>query len=82
MRKRLKRLKTDKDIVILPTDKGRVTVVMGKTDYYDKTDALVINKQTYKVLKRAPTPALKRKLNSKLLTSRKLTLLTFNATTD
>ncbi|KAL9978029.1 hypothetical protein ACROYT_G015506 [Oculina patagonica] len=39
-------------------DKGRVTVVMDKTDYYDKMDALVNDKQTYEVLKRDPTPAL------------------------
>ena len=31
--KALKRLKTDEDIVILPVDKGRVTVLMDKTDY-------------------------------------------------
>ena len=31
----------DEDIVILPADKGRVTVVMDKTDYHDKMDALV-----------------------------------------
>ena len=37
----LKRLRNDKDIVILPADKGRVTVVMDKTDYHDKMDALV-----------------------------------------
>ena len=35
-RQELKRLKTDKDIVILPADKGRVTVVMDRTDYHDK----------------------------------------------
>ena len=40
-RQALKRLKTDENIVILPADKGRVTVVMDKTDYYDKMDALV-----------------------------------------
>ena len=34
----LKRLKTDEDIVIPLADKGRVTVVMDKTDYYDKMD--------------------------------------------
>ena len=34
--KALKRLKTDENIVILPADKGRVTVVMDKTDYNDK----------------------------------------------
>ena len=32
-RQALKRLKTDEDIVILSADKGRVTVVMDKTDY-------------------------------------------------
>ena len=70
-RQALKRLKTDENIVILPADKGRVTVVMDKTDYYDKMDALVNEKQTYQVLKRDPTPALQRKLNSKLLDLKK-----------
>ena len=54
----LKRLRNDKDIVILLADKGRVTVVMDKTDYHDKMDALVNDKQTYEELKRDPTPAL------------------------
>ena len=43
-RQALKRLKTDENIVILPADKGRVTVVMDKTDYYDKMDTLVNDK--------------------------------------
>jgi len=67
----LKRLKNDKNIVILPADKGRVTVVMDKTDYFDKMDALVKDKQTYEELKRDPTPALQRKLNSKIFTLKK-----------
>ena len=67
----LKRPKNDQNIVILPADKGRVTVVMDKTDYYDKMDALVNDKQTYEELKRDLTPALQRKLNSKLLTLKK-----------
>ena len=66
-RQGLKRLKTDENIVILPADKGRVTVVVDKTDYYDKMDTLVNDKQTYEELKRDPTPTLQRKLNSKLL---------------
>ena len=66
-RQALKRLETDENIVILPADKGRVTVVMDKTDYYDKMDTLVNDKQTYEELKRDPTPTLQRKLNSKLL---------------
>ena len=44
---------------------------MDKTDYYDKVDALVNDKQTYELLKRDPTPALQRKLNNKLLTLKK-----------
>ena len=67
----LKRLKNDNDIVILPADKGRVTVVMDKTDYFDKMDALVNDKQTYEKLKRDPTPSLQRKLNNKILTLKK-----------
>ncbi|PFX13167.1 RNA-directed DNA polymerase from mobile element jockey [Stylophora pistillata] len=67
----LKRLRNDENIVILPADKGRVTVVMDKTDYHDKMDALVNDKRTYEELKRDPTPALQRKLNSKLLTLKK-----------
>ena len=70
-RQALKRLKTDENIVILPADKGRVAVVMDKTDYYDKMDALVNDKQTYQVLKRDQTPALQRKRNSKLLDLKK-----------
>jgi len=40
---------------------------MDKTDYYDKMDALVNDKQTYEALKQDPKPALRRKLNSRLL---------------
>ena len=64
----LRRLRNDKDIVILPADKGRVTVVMDKKDY---TDSLVNDKQTYEPLKRDPTPALQRRLNGKLLDLKK-----------
>ena len=70
-RQALNRLKTDENIVILPADKGRVTAVMDKTDYYDKMVTLVNDKQTYEELKRDPTPTLQRKLNSKLLDLKK-----------
>ena len=75
--KAIKRLKTDENIVILPADKGLVSVVMDKTDYNDKMDALVNDKQTYEVLKRDPTPALPRKLNNKLLTLKKTETIDF-----
>ena len=75
--KALKRLKTDENIVILPADKGRVTVVMDKTDYNDKMDSLVNDKQTYEVLKRDPPPSLQRKRNNKLLTLKKTDKIDF-----
>ena len=78
----LRRLRNDKDIVILPADKGRVTVVMDKKDYTDKMDSLVNDKQTYEPLKRDPTPALQRRLNGKLLDLKRQRLLTFSYTTD
>ena len=74
-RQALKQLKTDENIVILSADKVRVTVVMDKTDYYDKMDTLVNDKQTYEELKRDPTPSLQRKLNSKLLDLKKTNVL-------
>ena len=43
--KALKRLKTDEDIVILPLDES-ATVLIDKTDYNDKMNALVNDKQT------------------------------------
>ena len=66
--KALKRLKTDENIVILPVDEGRVTVVRNTTDYNYKMDALVNDKQTrpYAALKRDPRPALQRNLNNEL----------------
>ena len=75
--KQLQRLKTDKNMVILPADKGRVTVVMDKTDYNDKMDSLVNDKQTYEVLKRDTTPALQRKLTNILLTLKKTDKIDF-----
>ena len=62
----LRRLRSDKDIVILPADKGPVPVVMDKKDYTGKMD-----KQTCEPMKRDPTPALQRRLNGKLLDLKK-----------
>ena len=64
----LKRLKNDDNIVIQPADTGRVTVVMDKTDYFDKMDALVSDKQTYEELKRDLTPTLLRNKPKLVLT--------------
>ena len=81
-RQALKRLKTDENIVILPADKGRVTVVMDKTDYYDKMDHLLTTNRPTKYLNETRRQHFNANLTANYFTSRKLTLLTFNATTD
>ena len=50
----LKSLKRDKDIVILPADKGNATVVMDRTKYDEKMGTL-IDTPTYKKLSKDPT---------------------------
>ena len=77
----LKRLKND-NIVILPADKGRVTVVMDKTDYFDKMDALVNDKQLTKNLNATRRQHFNVNLTAKYLRLRRLTLLTLNASID
>ena len=62
----LKQLKPDENIVILPTDKWRLTDRLER-----EMDALVDDEQTYEELKRDPTLATQRKLNNKLLILKK-----------
>ena len=39
-------LKKDDSIMILPADKGRMTVVMNKDDYYEKCNELLRDEKT------------------------------------
>ena len=50
----------DKSILILPTDKGRVTFVMDKEEYEVKD--LLADERTYETLRKDPTPEYKDKL--------------------
>ncbi len=49
-RQALKDLKNDDDIIILPTDKGRMTVVMDYSDYTNKAKELINDTNTYQHL--------------------------------
>jgi hypothetical protein len=40
----------DEDIVIIPADKGRMTVVMDKSDYTNKAKTLINDTNTYQPL--------------------------------
>ena len=48
-------LRKDKDIVVLPADKGQSTVVLDKVDYDKKVMTLLENRDTYKVIMKDPT---------------------------
>src|SRR5690606_30552621 len=54
-------------IVILPSDKGKNTVVMNKSDYTAKCVDLLKDDTTYEQQKTDTTPAIERKMNSILL---------------
>nr|VZI13350.1 unnamed protein product [Spirometra erinaceieuropaei] len=43
----LKKLRADTSIVVLPADKGRSTVVLDKTDYIQKANNLLDDRQAY-----------------------------------
>ena len=49
------KLKKDDTIIVLPADKGRVTVVIKKEDYLEKCTSLLKDERTYLKMKRDPT---------------------------
>ena len=53
--KAIKDLQNDDDIIILPADKGRMTVIMNKSDYIDKANALLKDTNTYQPLDTDPS---------------------------
>ncbi|XP_051781539.1 uncharacterized protein LOC127527292 [Erpetoichthys calabaricus] len=61
-RKALTALSKDNNIIILPADKGRCTVVLNQTDYHEKILSLLSDKNTYEPLKRDPGSGYKKKV--------------------
>uniref|UniRef100_A0A3P9IR28 Uncharacterized protein n=1 Tax=Oryzias latipes TaxID=8090 RepID=A0A3P9IR28_ORYLA len=57
-------LKNNREITILPADKGRTTVIMDTEQYEKQMDEMLQDRNTYEVLKRDPTEAKKRKLKT------------------
>ena len=67
----LQELRKDKDIIILPADKGRATVVLDRTEYEEKIGKLLSDQKTYELLKKDPTTTVKNKLINQLKTWKK-----------
>jgi hypothetical protein len=61
-------LKSDENILILPADKGRATVVLNKTSYQEKAYELLNDNNTYNNIKKDPTAKYKSKLVDQLKT--------------
>ncbi|BHF80532.1 hypothetical protein SprV_0702366000 [Sparganum proliferum] len=61
--KALRELKADTEIVILPADKGRSTVILDKVDYRHKALLLLNDRQSYKVSDAASLKSLVAKVN-------------------
>ncbi|XP_066267585.1 uncharacterized protein [Branchiostoma lanceolatum] len=58
----LKELRKDKNVLILPADKGKATVLMDRTDYEEKVSVMLADMKTYEKLPTDPTQKYKRKL--------------------
>ncbi|XP_072030398.1 uncharacterized protein [Amphiura filiformis] len=58
----LRDLKAEKSILILPSDKGRCSVVMDKSDYESKVHAMLDDDKTYAKLNKDPTAKYKSEL--------------------
>ena len=63
-RKAIKDLKKADDIIILPADKGKATVVLDKDEYQRKVNSMLEDTKTYERLPEDPTTKYKRKLVS------------------
>ncbi|XP_072025352.1 uncharacterized protein [Amphiura filiformis] len=65
-REAIRTLGKDEDIIILPADKGRCTVVLDKPEYHEKVCKLLSDTKTYELLKRDPTSGYRKKVIDKL----------------
>ncbi|BHF74871.1 hypothetical protein SprV_0501795900 [Sparganum proliferum] len=63
----LRELKADKDLVIVPADKGRSTSVLDRKDYLQKAKGLLEDRQFYVPCATNPVKALTREINVTLL---------------
>ena len=61
-RKAIEDLRKDDNIMILPADKDRTSVVTDKQGYLDKCNFMLQDTKTYKKLKHYPTAKYKREL--------------------
>ncbi|CAH8658977.1 unnamed protein product [Schistosoma guineensis] len=64
--KALKELRNRKDIIIIPAEKGRTTVIMDKEEYVNKAEELLEDKSTYKLMDTNPVKKLDNQISKTL----------------
>lgn len=67
-RRAIRELRLNKDIVVLPADKGNATVVMDRKEYSQKTNSL-LEDATYRKMAKDPTKVIERKISEAIKTS-------------
>lgn len=65
--KALKDHARDKDTLLLPADKAKATVVMGRADSDEKMMKMLNEKSMYQPVEKDPTVSLERKMNAQLM---------------
>ena len=70
-RKALKSLKEDDSGLLMKADKGNCFVVMNRSDYNEKMEALLSDHLTYQVVLKSPFAKIERELNHRLLDLKK-----------
>ncbi len=66
-RKAIGNLKKDKTPVVMKADKGNCFVVMDRSEYDDKMQELLIDKNMYEKISKPPFKRIERELNQQLL---------------
>ena len=65
--KAISTLKKDQDLMILPADKGRATVLLDREEYDQQIVDMLSDEKTYRKINKDPAPALERRMNALLL---------------
>ena len=73
-RKALSSLRKLDDVLVLPADKGRATVVLDRKQYDEKVYQMLSDEETYKELDKDPSVTLERKMNSPSAREERITL--------
>ncbi len=60
--KALQELRKDKEVKVLPADKGKATVVIDSKEYESKLNNLLKDEKVYEILKKDPTSMYKTRL--------------------